>query len=188
MKWLRGALAGVAFLFVIRSVDSHLFPEDKVKNKWTWLLSFCLLGLLLGILGCTRVVYRESPTPYVVVPDTVFAPCGLTEPCTIATAYCSEDNRPVIFIRKGYVRDEQKQFTRAHEEVHISQMSADCKGTSKRYQDSVEVRRRMEEAAYCAEAKARMKAGHSTEMVVSWFGQMMFALFETNRLVCELSP
>lgn len=166
-------------------------PPDTPLSKnerLALLMAVLVLSFNVFLTGCTRIVYRDAPTPYVVVPDTIFSPCGNGGLCTIATAYCSEDNRPIVFLRQGHNEGEQKLYTKVHEEIHIAQMKADCKGTQQRYRDSLTVREKMEAEAYCAEARSRYRRHQNIEMAVSWYAQIMFAIFETDRLQCQLKP
>lgn len=184
---VRNAWLGLVLLFLVHMLDAQ-FEEAPMKRSWTWVLNVALLIILVAILGCTRMVYKDAPTPYVVVGDTNFWPCNPLGTCTIATAVCSEDNRPVILVRRGYAEGETKAYTKAHEDRHIEQMKGDCKKTTQAYKDSITVRERMEAEAYCAEARARLRRTRNVEMVMSWYNSMIWTLFNTNKAVCELKP
>lgn len=160
------------------------------RNDLLWgLVDIALLIILAYMLqGCTRVVYKDAPVPYVVVSDTLFDTCDGVHLCTLAQMICSEDNRPVVLVRKSHYTDTGIVFTRAHEDRHVSDMRKDCKKTQKDYKDSLAVRVRMESEAYCAEGRARLKAYKDVALVSSWFANMMQALFEMDSIVCVLKP
>lgn len=141
MKRLKELSLGCLLVVAVILFDNHIFKENRMKNKGWWLVSFALLGVLLGLLGCARVV-RYEPIP-VLIADSM--PVMGKTVCDIRT------NRPVVFIIKGLSGAGMSEVV-YHEMVHSRQAleySGGCNAMLLRYSRDRTFAYEVEAQAYC---------------------------------------
>jgi len=169
---------------------------QQEKHDWFWTLICCgLLGLLLGILGCTKVTTQTAVWPM------SFKNWG--NPNAVAITYCDYYGNPIILLNLEELEgtDVAKAYWKyiiIHEKDHVARLMkhpGGCVGGMSQYAIDPDYRAYLEIEAKCAEFVAMNFDGHFknpgfTFMMAfneqyEWFGKHMTREEFFKRVPCR---
>lgn len=165
LRKLKNTLVGVLLVLLAISLDSHIFKENRMKNKGWWLVVFALLGVLIGLLGCAK--YQ----PYTSVYPLSFPP-QMNE--LAAVTECEAGGQPIILVNANVEMPRAMwKYVLIHERQHAVDMREyGCREAMKRVQTDPDFLMTLEVKAYCAQFVAMNSDGIFPEP--AWQFRAMF--------------